>query len=67
MFLSQYNARDIRAAFPREKRAGIVRRYPVFYIFSCVQCFRNPPNADMEYRIFNNNNNNNNYNTYMAP
>ena len=30
----------IRAAFPWGKRAAIVRRYPVFVVLSCVQCFR---------------------------
>ena len=47
MFLSQCNARGIRnsGCFPRRKRAAIVRRYRVF--------FRNPPNSDMDYSIFN--------------
>ena len=41
--------------FPRGKRAAITDK-PVFFslfLFSCVQCFRNPPNSDMDYRIFN--------------
>ena len=43
MFLSQCNARENRAAFPRGKRAVIVRRYPDvlgFFFSPCVQCFR---------------------------
>ena len=42
--------------FPRGKRAAIVRRYPCFVcVFLCAvfSCFRNPPNSDVVYRIFN--------------
>ena len=52
MFLSQFNAWEIRAAFPGGKRAVIVQRYPVLVCFSCVQCFR-AVNSDMDYRILN--------------
>ena len=40
---------------PRGKRAATVGRYPGFFFFLCAVCsgFRNPPNADMDYRILN--------------
>ena len=41
--------------FPRGKRAAIVRRYPVvvvFFLCAVFSCFRNPPNSDMDYRVF---------------
>ena len=41
--------------FPLGKGAAIVRRYPCWFFFLCaaIPCFRNPPNYDMDYRIFN--------------
>ena len=45
---------DIRAQFPRGKRAAIVRCYPGFFpLCAVILCFRNPPNSDMDCRIFN--------------
>ena len=40
--------------FPRVKRAAIVRRYQLFFpLYAVFSCFRNPPNYDMDYGIFN--------------
>ena len=39
--------------FPRGKRAAMLRRYPVFFLCAVFSCFRNPPNSNIDYRIFN--------------
>ena len=46
----------MRDVFPRGKRAALVRRYPAVASFSlCAvfSCFHNPPNSDIDYRVFN--------------
>ena len=39
--------------FPREKPAATESRYPTYGACWVFQCFHNPPNSDMNYRIFN--------------
>ena len=39
--------------FPRGKRAAIVRCYPIISLCAMFSCFRNPPNTDMDCRVFN--------------
>ena len=45
----------ISGCFLRGNLAAIVQRYPGFVFLMCAvfSCFRNPPNSDMDYRIFN--------------
>ena len=38
---------------PRGKPAATESRYPTYGACLVFECFRNPPNADMEYGIFN--------------
>ena len=44
---------EIRVAFPRGKPAATESRYPTYGACGVFQCFHNPPNSDMDNRIFN--------------
>ena len=39
--------------FPRGKPAATESRYPTYGACSVFECFHNPPNSDMDYRILN--------------
>ena len=39
--------------FPRGKPAATESRYPTYDACWVFYCFHNPPNSDMDYRIFN--------------
>ena len=57
-FLQLYSPTEISSweiwvALPWEKPAATESRYPTYGACQVFQCFHNPPNSDMDYRIFN--------------
>ena len=44
---------EIRVALPRERQLRQIRATQPMVHAGCFECFHNPPNSDMDYRIFN--------------
>ena len=44
---------EILGCFPWRKTAATESRYPTYSACWVFQCFHNPPNSDVDYRIFN--------------
>ena len=53
LFLSQCDAWGIRAALPWESEQPQYGATQFLFLCAVFSCFRNPPNSDMDYRIFN--------------